>query len=90
MPAVLTKSLSQAPLGTTLVSPVTMATPADAADLAMSAATRSRRSRESPSSSTKAQVRYFGQAPSMATSFTVPCTARVPMLPPGKKRGVTV
>ena len=34
---------------------------------------------------------YWGiDKPSIETSFTVPCTASVPMLPPGKKSGVSV
>ena len=35
------------------------------------------------------QLRYIGTAPHMATSFTVPQTASLPMLPPGKNSGST-
>jgi len=89
-PAVVMNSLSQAPRGTTLVSPDTMSTPALRAASAMLSTTLRSRSRSSPSSRMKPQVRYLGRAPSMDTSLTVPCTARVPMLPPGKNSGVTV
>ena len=43
-----------------------------------------------PSSIIKAKDKYFGMAPHMATSFTVPCTANSPIFPPLKKMGVTV
>jgi hypothetical protein len=42
-----------------------------------------------PSSSTRPAERKSGSAPHMARSFTVPCTAREPMSPPGKKTGFT-
>ena len=42
-----------------------------------------------PSSRMKPQLRYFGTAPLVATSFTVPHTAKRPMSPPGKNCGVT-
>src|ERR1019366_3461227 len=46
-------------------------------------------SRANPSSSTKPAERKSGTAPVMATSLTVPLTARSPRFPPGKKRGRT-
>ena len=43
----------------------------------------------SPSSRMKATERYWGRAPHIARSLTVPWTANVPMSPPGKKIGLT-
>ncbi|MNU04788.1 hypothetical protein D3C72_2493550 [compost metagenome] len=40
-----------------------------------------------PSSMMKLALRYSGLAPDIATSFTVPCTERQPMSPPGKNSG---
>ena len=57
MPAVLINSLSAAPRGTTLVSPVTMAIPAARAVSAMLATTASRVAISSPSSRIKPQER---------------------------------
>ena len=37
----------------------------------------------------RARLRYFGSAPHMARSFTVPQTLSLPMSPPGKKSGLT-
>ena len=56
-PAVLMNSLSALPLGTTLVSPVTICTPAAAAAWAMLSTTRRRVSIGNPSSKMKPQVR---------------------------------
>ena len=89
MPAVEMYRPSAAPRSTTLVSPVTMDTPAAAAASAMSATISRRASIENPSSSTNAADRAMGRAPIMARSFTVPCTARWPTEPPGKRRGLT-
>ena len=52
---------------------------------AMEAQMRRRSSMGKPSSRMKAQDRYRGRAPEVATSFTVPHTAKRPMSPPGKK-----
>jgi len=41
-----------------------------------------------PSSMMKPVLKKSGTAPLIATSFTVPFTARQPMSPPGKKDGV--
>jgi hypothetical protein len=82
------KILSAAPWGTTLVSPVTTVTPAARAAAAISPATRSRSAIGNPSSMINPTLRYWGSAPHMARSLTVPLTARSPMLPPGEKDGV--
>ena len=50
---------------------------------------RGARSSANPSSMTNAAESQVGRAPIMATSLTVPCTARCPIEPPGKKRGRT-
>ena len=42
-----------------------------------------------PSSKIKPQLRYCGTAPFIARSLTVPHTANLPILPPGKKVGCT-
>ncbi len=89
IPAVLMNSLSAAPRSTTLVSPVTMATPAWSATRLMLATTRRRMPTSSPSSSTTPHDRNSGRAPLIARSFTVPATASVPMSPPGKNSGST-
>ena len=88
-PAVLMNSLSAAPRCTTLVSPVTMATPAASAAVFIDCTTRRRVSTGSPSSITMPQLKYSGRAPPTARSLTVPFTARVPMSPPGKNSGST-
>ena len=80
---------SAAPRSTTLVSPVTTGTPARVAASAMSATTSRRTSIGMPSSSTKAAEMAIGRAPIMARSLIVPCTARWPAEPPGKRRGFT-
>ena len=84
-PAVEMYMPSAAPRSTTLVSPVTIETPAAAAASAMSATIPRSESMEKPSSRTKAADRASGRAPSMARSLTVPCTARWPTEPPGKR-----
>lgn len=89
MPAVFTKSASPLPRSTTFVSPVTMRTPATSAVRRIDASTRARTSIGRPSSAISAQLRKSGLAPTIARSFTVPETARVPMSPPGKKSGFT-
>ena len=47
-------------------------------------------SRGRPSSMIALRVRNSGVAPATARSFTVPCTASEPMLPPGNSSGWTV
>ena len=37
----------------------------------------------------KEQLKYFGSAPHMLRSFTVPQTESLPISPPGKNRGLT-
>ena len=88
-PAVVTNRPSAAPRGTTLVSPVTTRTPAASAASAMSATIARSSAIGKPSSSTNAAESQRGTAPAMARSFTVPCTARWPIEPPGKRRGCT-
>ncbi len=80
---------SAAPLGTTLVSPVTICTPALAAAAAMSATISFSSAIGKPSSSTNAAEIQDGTAPDIATSLQVPCTASSPMDPPGKRLGCT-
>ena len=79
--------LSPFPLSTTFVSPVTTNTPA----LSQLSFIPTKISQNSdigrPSSIIKLSDRYFGIAPHMAISLTVPFTANSPMLPPGKKIG---
>ena len=84
------KILSALPLGTTLVSPVTIVTPALSASDFMESSIRSRSSKGSPSSRMRAHEMKSGLAPMTARSFTVPFTASFPMSPPGKKIGVIV
>ena len=55
----------------------------------MSATISRRESIGKPSSSTNAADRASGRAPIMARSLTVPCTARWPADPPGKRSGLT-
>ncbi len=88
-PAVVTNRPSAAPLGTTFVSPVTICTPAATAAAAMSATISFSSAMGKPSSSTNAAEIHCGTAPDMARSFTVPCTARWPIDPPGKRSGCT-
>ena len=88
-PVVLMNMPSALPRSTTLVSPVTIGTPAAAAASPMARITRCSVSIGSPSSRMKPAVRYAGSAPIIATSFSVPCTARWPMLPPGNSSGLT-
>ena len=88
-PAVVMKTLSAEPLGTTLVSPVTMATPASAAVRRMDSAMVLNVSISRPSSKMKDADNTRGRAAAVSRSFTVPATASRPMSPPGKKRGST-
>ena len=88
-PLVLMNTPSPWPRFTTFVSPVTSATPASRATSAIEAQMRRRSSMGKPSSKMNPQLRYSGRAPLVATSFTVPHTAKRPMSPPGKKWGVT-
>ena len=88
MPVVLMKMPSALPRSTTLVSPVTMGTPTAAAASRMDNAMRHKSAMAKPSSRMNAVERLSGRAPHMARSFTVPCTASEPMLPPGKKIGL--
>ena len=88
-PAVVMYIPSAAPRSTTLVSPVTTGTAAAAAAAAMSATTSRRTSTGRPSSRTKAAESATGRAPIIARSLTVPCTARCPTEPPGKRKGFT-
>ncbi len=89
IPVVLIKILSQLPLSTTFVSPVTIVTPACPAASAMADIIRCRSLMGNPSSRIKPALRPSGWAPVMQISFTVPLIARSPMLPPGKKIGST-
>ncbi len=84
-----TNTPSPLPWFTTLVSPVTTATPAASAAARIDSTTRPSTAIGSPSSRMSASERKRGLAPPMARSFTVPFTASAPMSPPGKKRGVT-
>ncbi len=87
-PVVLMKILSPFPRSTTLVSPVIMSTPLSSAAFFTEATIFSNSVIFKPSSIIKAKDKYFGMAPHMATSFTVPFTASSPMFPPLKKMGV--
>ena len=89
MPAVVMKIPSPLPRSTTLVSPVTMDTPASRAASRMDTTTDSRSAIGSPSSRMNAALSDSGRAPHIARSFTVPLTARSPIVPPGKKSGCT-
>ena len=89
MPDVVMKMPSPLPRSTTLVSPVTSATPHAAAVSRIERTTRSSSACGSPSSSTKAAARNAVVAPAMARSLIVPQTASLPMSPPGKNRGLT-
>ncbi len=80
---------SAAPWSTTFVSPVTIRTPAPSAAAAMSPTIARNSSIEKPSSSTNAADNHSGLAPMTARSLTVPCTARCPIEPPGKRSGFT-
>ena len=88
-PVVVMKTPSPLPCSTTFVSPVTMGTPASRAAWAIDSTMRFRSASGKPSSRMKLAERYSGFAPDMATSFTVPCTDRQPMSPPGKNSGET-
>ena len=89
-PAVVMKTLSAEPLGTTLVSPVTMATPASAAVCTHGLGNDPARvSISRPSSRMKEADSTRGRAAAVSRSFTVPATANRPMSPPGKNRGST-
>ncbi len=89
MPVVLMNILSPLPRSTTLVSPVTTCTPAAAQACLMLTSTSQNSCIDSPSSKMKLRERYWGMAPHIARSFTVPLTASSPMDPPGKKMGET-
>ncbi len=88
-PEVLMNTPSPLPRSTTLVSPVTIGTPAARAAFAIESTIFFRSARGKPSSRMKPAESAIGFAPAIARSFTVPCTARQPMSPPGKKRGLT-
>jgi hypothetical protein len=88
-PVVVMKQPSALPRSTTFVSPVTRSTPAVAAAARIDATIRSSCASAKPSSRMNAALTQSGRAPAIATSFTVPFTARSPMSPPGKKSGVT-
>ncbi len=88
-PVVVMNTPSPFPCSTTFVSPVITATPASRAAAAIDSTIRFRSASGKPSSSTNPAARYSGRAPDMATSFTVPCTDRLPMSPPGKNSGET-
>src|SRR5664279_2029465 len=88
-PAVLMNTPSPCPASTTLVSPVTRRTPATVAACPIAVAMRLMSASAVPSSRMNAVDRYSGRAPDMARSFTVPLTARSPMVPPGKNIGFT-
>ena len=51
---------------------------------------RSRRATSKPSSMIAFRLMYSGVAPATARSFTVPCTASEPIVPPGNSSGCTV
>ena len=89
VPVVVMNRPSAAPLGTTLVSPVTICTPALAAAAAISATISFNSAIGKPSSSTNAAEIQDGTAPAIARSLQVPCTASSPMEPPGKRLGCT-
>ena len=55
----------------------------------MEATMRLRSASGKPSSRMKAADKNSGVAPPTARSLTVPCTASLPMSPPGKKSGRT-
>ncbi len=80
---------SALPRSTTFVSPVTTLTPASRAASATESSTRSNVSNGRPSSTMNESESQSGRAPDTARSFTVPHTARRPMSPPGKNRGLT-
>jgi hypothetical protein len=82
-------SLSHAPFGTTLVSPVTICTPAVLDASAIERATLRKSSTFTPSSTITGHDKYSGMAPPTTRSLTVPKTASRPMSPPGKNRGST-
>jgi hypothetical protein len=91
MPVVLMKILSTAPLGTTLVSPVTMSTPGRACGSAMDSTMRTDvrpwaalLPMMKPQVSTVGAWRHHGQ------SFTVPCTGKRADVAAGKERRVQV
>ena len=87
IPVVLMKIPSPLPRSTTFVSPVTMRTPDSSAAARMAVTMVQSCSIGNPSSRMNPTERARGVAPHMARSFTVPWTARDPMLPPGKKGG---
>ena len=89
IPAVLIYILSPLPRSTTFVSPVTTCTPALSAVHLMDSTIFSKSSTGSPSSIIKEQLKYFGTAPHIAMSFTVPQTESLPISPPGKNIGST-
>ena len=73
----------------TFVSPATIRMPASRAVSAIECAISRTRSISVPSSRIQPHVRYFGTAPRIRRSFTVPQTARRPMSPPRNFTGVT-
>ena len=87
-PAVVTNSPSAAPLGTTLVSPVTICTPALAAAAAISATISFNSAIGKPSSSTNAAEIQAGTAPAIARSLQVPWMASSPIGAAGKTPGL--
>ena len=89
-PEVEMKMPSALPFSATFVSPAIMDTPASAAASCMDCAMRSRSANEKPSSRMNDAVRYLTCPPDMATSLTVPDTAKRPISPPGKKMGLTM
>ena len=89
MPLVVRNSRSALPRSTTLVSPVTIATPQARAAWAMEATIRRRQASSSPSSRIQATLICWGRAPAMARSLAVPVMASWPMSPPGNSRGCT-
>ena len=88
-PLVFIKIPSQAPFGTTFVSPHTTHRPASFATLAREHKIRSKLASSKPSSMIKAQLRYKGFAPIIAMSFILPQAAILPMSPPAKNIGFT-
>ena len=87
-PVVVMNTPSPVPRSTTFVSPVTTVTPGARARPRRIDATMRRRSASGrPSSRMNAAGEAQRPAPLIARSLTVPCTASLPMSPPGKNSG---
>src|SRR3989338_967661 len=88
-PVVLMNIPSALPFSTTLVSPVTTITSASLQALEIDLTILAKSAIRNPSSIMKERLSISGLAPHIARSFTVPCTDRLPMSPPGKNMGFT-